>query len=226
MIECRFKERCKKYKDSGCPENFCLKLFKIDSLCDNALLTQPQRQHINLKLDADGSDREAFIELKNIESNIEDFVNKGKNLYIYSSICGNGKSSWSLRLLNSYIQHTWATSSTDDCKGLFINVPKFLISLKDNISQKSPYIEHIKANVLKADLVIWDDIATKGFTQFEMENVLNIINNRIEEGKSNIYTSNMIGEELQNAIGNRLYSRIVNFSQVITFVGQDKRGLQ
>ena len=214
MNECRLKDKCKKYKTEGCPE-FCIKLFKIDKLCDSALLSKSQRRHINLRLDEDGSDREAFTLLKKIEDNVEDFIEDGHNLYIYSKVCGNGKSSWALRLLNTYFGKIWSTAGSNECRGLFINVPKFLISLKDNISQKSEYIQHIKENVLDADIVVWDDIATKGFTQFEMENVLNIINNRIDSNKSNIYTSNLIGED----------SRIVNMSTVVTFVGQDKRGL-
>lgn len=224
MEDCRLKSKCKKYKNEGCPE-FCIKLFKIDKLCNNALMSNVQRQHINLRLDEDGSDRDAFIYLKKIEDNIEEFIKEGNNLYIYSSNCGNGKTSWALRLLNSYFSKIWATASSIDCRGLFINVPKFLISLKDNITQKSDYIQHIKEHVLTADVVVWDDIAAKGFTQFEMENVLNIINNRIDAGKSNIYTSNLIGEDLRDAVGERLYSRIINMSTTLTFVGQDKRGL-
>lgn len=152
-------------------------------------------------------------------------TNNPSHLYITDNCIVTHNTSWALRLLNSYFSKIWATASSIDCRGLFINVPKFLISLKDNITQKSDYIQHIKEHVLTADVVVWDDIATKGFTQFEMENVLNIINNRIDAGKSNIYTSNLIGEDLRDAVGERLYSRIINMSTTLTFVGQDKRGL-
>ena len=63
-------------------------------------------------------------------------------------------------------------------------------------------------------------------TTFEMENLLNFIDNRLIYGKSNIYTSNLMGESLKEAVGNRLYSRIYNNSEVIQFVGKDKRGLK
>lgn len=232
MIEikdCIFKDNCKKYKEQKCPlnneeENICIKRFRIDELQNNSLLTEKQKQYIPLRLDADGSDREAFTRLKEIENNIETYIKEGHNLYIYSATTGNGKTQWCLRLMNSYFNRIWYKAS-DECKGLFINVSKFLSQLKDNISKKSDYISYIKENVLKADIVIWDDIATKGFTQFEMENVFNLINNRIDEGKSNFYTSNIIGPELKEAVGDRLYSRVVNASEVITFVGADKRGI-
>ena len=61
------------------------------------------------------------------------------------------------------------------CKFLFISVPKFFILLKDNITNKNDYIQHIRENITNCDLVIWDDIGTKVGTEFEIENMLNII---------------------------------------------------
>lgn len=231
LNNCNFTENCKKYREGNCPITnntlapFCLKLFKIDKLQEAALLTDKQKQHIDLWLDEDKSDLVAFQLLKNIENNIEQFVSEGNNLYIYSYQVGNGKTSWALRLLNTYIEKIWYRSELI-CKCLFINVPKFLLNLKDNISQKLEYITYIKENVTNADLVIWDDIGTKGFTEFEMENILNIINNRIDAGKTNIYTSNLAGDALREAIGDRLYSRVFNYSQLIRLVGADKRSLK
>ena len=112
-----------------------------------------------------------------------------------------------------------------ECKALFINVPKFLLSLKDNISNKNEYIEHIKNNVLEADLVVWDEVGTKGLTQFEHENLLSLINTRIDMGKSNIYTSNVDGDTLRSLLGDRLYSRIISYSDDIEFQGKDLRGV-
>lgn len=227
---CNFQPKCKKYGQGQCPYQdrtlppFCARLFKINTLQDNALLTQKQRDYIPLRIDADGSDREAFMRLKQIEQHIEDFVREGHNLYLFSRNTGCGKTSWSLRLLNSYFEKIWYRSDIT-CKGLFINVPRFLISLRDNISQKSEYIKYIKDNALNADVIIWDDIATKGFTTFEMENIYNIINTRLDDGRSNIYTSNLAGEDLREAMGDRLYSRVMYCSEVIEFVGADKRGI-
>ena len=100
-----------------------------------------------------------------------------------------------------------------------------MIALKNSISQQDDYITHIKENIQTADLVVWDDIAIKTATTYEMENLLSIIDYRLNTGKSNIYTSNLFGKELNESLGDRLYSRIVNLSEVIEFVGQDKRGL-
>ena len=73
---------------------------------------------------------------------------------------------------------------------------------------------------------MWDDIGTKTASDFELEYLLSMIDNRQRlERKVDIYTSNIIPTELQKYVGDRLASRILNTSQLIEFKGQDKRGL-
>ena len=52
-----------------------------------------------------------------------------------------------------------------------------------------------------ADLVVFDEIGFKATTQFESENLLNIINCRIDACKSNIYTTNATPEDLREKNG-------------------------
>ena len=101
-----------------------------------------------------------------------------------------------------------------------------LLELKNNISDRSEYAEYVKQNVQKADLVVWDEVGTKGLTQFEHENILNFVNARLDENKANIYTSNLTNDELRNALGDRLYSRIVLNSDEVELLGADKRALR
>ena len=112
------------------------------------------------------------------------------------------------------------------CRALFINVPFFLQALKDNISIKSEYISHIKENASQCDLIIWDDISNKIGTDFEINSLLSIIDSRLMQGKSNIYTSNVSPADLKNYLDIRLGSRIATASNCIQLVGGDKRGLQ
>lgn len=203
-----------------------MKYFKINTLYDLSLIPLNKRTHVNLRIDDDGKDEEAFIKLKEIENNIVDFINSGKSLFLYSSITGNGKTLWTLRMVETYFNKIWLKSELK-CKVLFISVPRFLLELKSNISEKSEYVEHINNNVLDCDLVIWDDIATKLGTEFELSHLLSIIDTRINNGKSNMFTSNLSGVELNKALGDRLYSRIQNYSDVvIELQGKDKRGIK
>lgn len=204
--------------------HFCPKLFKVDCLYNEALLTPKQKKHIELRLDSSEADKNAYITLSNMERGIEKFVNEGKNLFLYSANTGNGKTEWSLRLLRSYINRIWHKSDLG-CRALFVNVPRFLLAVKNNIANTDEYAIHIMSNILTADLVVFDEVATKSLTTFEHEHILSYINARIDMGKSNIYTSNLIGEELRKRVGDRLYSRIVTASQTLEFVESDKRAM-
>ena len=197
----------------------------MDSLYSAALMTDSQKQHITLKVDQDGTDLEQFKQLAGIEQNICKFIEEGKNLYLHSANCGNGKSSWAIRLTEAYFNKIWARTEPR-CRVLFISVPRFLLALKDSITNKSAYIDYIKENVLEADLVIWDDIAAKMGSEFELTHLLNIIDNRLALGKSNIYTSNLNRQQLYTALGERLTSRIANMSIDIELFGSDKRNLK
>ena len=220
---CEYCGNCVLFKNGTCeyPE-FCLRKFKIDKFLDLGLISPAQREDKTLVLDSNNCDLEAYTYLNNLRKNILDFVFNGDNLYIYSQQTGNGKTEWSLKLLKSYILKIWHKSSIT-CKVLFISVPRYLLSIKDAISNNNEYAQHIKENVLSADIVVWDDIATKGMTEFETENVLSIVDARINMGKSNIFTSNITPQELQIYVGDRLGSRILGTSKLIKFVGQDKR---
>ena len=206
---------------------FCMRKYKLDYLYNEALISDFQRKRIALSVDEspETSDLDAFLYLQSIEQNILDFVNEGNNLYLYSVRCGNGKTSWALKLVQAYLNKIWVKSGLE-CRALFINVPRYLLALKDNISQKSDYVQHIKDNVLKADIVIWDEVGSKGLTSFEHENILNVINARIDLNKTNIYTSNLTLRELNDAVGPRLFSRITGLSHCIELKGLDKRGLK
>lgn len=226
--KCYIKDRCWKYNNMSmeCQKSptYCPKLFKIDYLYNEALLSDRQRTHTPLRIDDDGTDREQFRQLKFIEDNIEEFVSSGHHLYLHSQGCGNGKTEWSIRLMQAYVGRIWHKSDLT-CKVLFVHVPRYLVELKNSFSEKSDYVDHIKSCILKADLVVFDEIATKAGTQFELEILLSLINTRIDMGKSNVYTSNVSGQDLKEKIGDRLYSRIVNMSTNVELFGKDKRSL-
>lgn len=218
--DCWMKSQCNKV---DC-DNFCMRLYRLDQLYDNALIPISKRYPITLGLDKNRIDENTFNCLLDFMNKIELHVNNGDNLYLWSIITGNGKTSWAIKIAQQYLMNTWYKNNKE-CSVLFISVPRYLLSIKDNISEKSDYIKHIKDNVLDADLVIWDDIATKTTTSFEHENLLSIIDTRVVSSKSNIYTSNLSPQELHQYMGDRLYSRIYRDSTAYEFKGNDKRGI-
>ena len=226
---CWMKSECFRYRyieNCECKNNsiYCPKLFKLGQLFEQALIPIPLRKTVNLRLDKSGIDLESYEKLKKIENSIDSFIKKGNNLYIHSNICGNSKTAWALRLVQTYFSNIWHKSNLI-CKVLYINVPRYLLAIKDSINNENGYADHIKDNLYIADLIIWDDIATKNITPFEAENLLSILDTRFNMNKSNVFTSNLSEKELYECLGSRLASRIIGYSENIEFKGSDKRGL-
>ena len=222
MSECPYKQKC---NGKDCLSDFCLRRFKLDYLFDNALIPDSQRKFFSLVIDADGTDFKEFTKLAEIEKTADEFVAQGKNLYIHSTTCGNGKSSWAIRILKSYLFKTWAQGELT-CRALFVSVPRFLLALKDSISNKNEYADHIQKYILDADIVVWDVIAAKVGSEFEINHLLSLIETRINSSKSNIFTSNLGNSDMIDALGERIASRICNMSINIELFGKDKRQIR
>lgn len=202
---------------------FCMRRFKLNYLYNEALIPEKLRAHVGLR--ADPVDTDSFIKLRELSSDIWSFVKGGQNLYIFSRKTGNGKTSWALRFTQNWLNLIVDTANLE-CKALFISVPRLLLALKHDISspETDAELQQIRENILKADLVVWDDIGSKNGTTFEIENLFSFIDARLSLGKANIFTSNLDKSELEEALGNRLVSRIYGSSTVIELQGKDRRG--
>lgn len=222
--KCYFEEHsCPKLANGECKKEegvYCVRLHKIDALYDLALIPESHRKPFAMRPQENNSD--AIKKLRNFRTDIVEHVKRGDNLYLYSEECGTGKTEWAYKLLKSYIGAIWA-SSPIICRGLFIEVPRYFLALKENITTPNEYVKYIKDNVLAADLVVFDEIGSKGLTEFEREQLLSVINTRISNQKSNIYTSNLSKDALSAAVEDRLFSRIINLAYPIEFKNTDLR---
>lgn len=183
----------------------------------------PKRYLGEISLTPEKIDLQAFRELSSIEHSVKEFVHDGNNLFIFSSNVGNGKTSWAIKIGKAYINY--ASDYAITCPVLFINVAAFLAKKKAAISDPSlkDELSIIEKNILSARLVIWDDIAVKGLSDYDKEQLYVWIETRTSENKSNIYTSNIIPDDLENILGARLFDRILNYSTKIEFKGQSRR---
>ena len=95
------------------------------------------------------------------------------------------------------------------------------MQLKDfNNPLPKSYLENLK----NVDLVIWDDIAVSGMSQYDFTQLYTIIDKRILAEKSNIFTSNQpTVEGFAKMMGNRLASRIYYTSEIVELKGKDMR---
>ena len=215
--DCWYKNVCTNTCRQGCVRFNCMK-----DLCEKANL--PESMWANKNLLCGPQDLAAFNKLTAIKSNISDFVNSGNNLYIYSHTCGNGKTSWSIKLLIAYFNSIWHKSGLK-CHGLFVHVPTLLYTCKKSISQHVEGFDELCNLLDSVEIVVWDDLPCSTFTGYEHQIILQYIDNRINAGLSNIFTGNCNQEECVPLIGDRLTSRVFGCSEIIEFVEPDKRGL-
>lgn len=199
----------------------CITYLQMKWQMDNSGLPETQQKIITLFIsDNNRCDKEAYRRLASIRKNIVEFVDEGNNLYICSHNAGNGKTSWSIKMLQTYLHHT-AQGSYEVLKGMYVSTIELLLKLKDF---NNPLPKKYRDNIESVDLVVWDDIALTGISQYDFAQLYSIINNRIFAGKSNIFTSNVVGySELERILGSRLASRVYNTSEIIELKGTDMR---
>lgn len=211
LKDCIYKDRC----TNKCSPS-CIRYIQMSRLLE--LSNLPTKYQKPIKIISVDEDRPSYLKLANIKENIVNFVKDGKNLYICSSTCGNAKTSWAVKLMLNYFDRMWP-NSYDVTRGLYVHVPTLLLDIK-NFGNVPEYVSRLK----EADLVVWDDIAFSKLTEYEHEQLLQIIDNRMANGLSNIYTSNITDiDEFTSYVGNRLSSRIYNSSEVIEFKAGDWR---
>ena len=105
---------------------------------------------------------------------------------------------------------------------MFVSVPDLLLRLKDF---DNPLSKEYKDNLRETDLLILDDIAVTGLSQYDYLQLFTLIDNRVLAGKSIIFTSNNVSvKDLEASIGERLASRVWRTSQIIELKGGDMRG--
>ncbi len=222
VTKCWYIDVCNKFQTEECNAS-CIRYMEMDYLMQNSGI--PKNRQYSVSLIPSKNDVQAFLTLKDIKDNIVEFVQNGESVYIYSNNFGNGKTTWAIKLMQKYFDNVWAGNGFR-CRGIFIHVPTFLTKIKEGISKKDEDFELLKSRLLTVDLVIWDDIAATKLGDFDHANLLTYIDQRKLQQLSNIYTGNLSQEQLQDALGNRLASRVWNDSIPVRFVGADRRGIK
>lgn len=222
-MNCWFSEVCSDSKNDqscnrGC-EIYSRMLTRLN--CSNI----PQACWKRIQVST-SKDIKSFTRLTEIKENIFEWVRGGNNLVIYSDICGNGKTSWALKLLLAYLSVNAETPGRD-CLGVFINIPELFDRERMMMNNRDEDFVSIRQNLLDCDLVVWDDIACGVLTEYQRMTLLNFISARELSRKSNIFTTNYQDEKdyLDKYIGERLSSRIWQLSEKVKFVGNSLRGV-
>lgn len=212
MEDCVYNEVC---TQTICNSD-CIRYKEMSFLLESSNIPKKRQKPVSL---IPGVDYDAFCELADIKLHIVNAVDSGFNLLIASNETGNGKTSWSIKLLLKYFDQIWAGNGFR-IRGYFQHVPTLFNTLKDF----SDSHDALKSVLKNADIVVWDDIAGAKLTDYDISQLIMLLDERILNEKANIYTCNVASQQqLEKAVGTRLASRIWNCSKKIILNGKDRR---
>ncbi len=162
-------------------------------------------------------DRKQRNEMINILENTKDYVNRllngtDKNLIFFGD---NG-------LGKTYMLSALANSLTDMGKiVVYQSAPVLLEKIKR--SSFTNEIDEINELIENCDLLIIDDLGKDYITEYTKSTLFNIINIRYNSNKPIAISTNLDLNELEEAYGNAIQSRLVEKSMVLVFEGINMR---
>lgn len=148
-------------------------------------------------------------------SNLPSFRPSG--IYLWGPV-GVGKTHKAVQMMYSH-------AITSPEKMLFVSVPNLLSEIrnsfgKDYVGESSHELVKKYSNV---HLLTLDDLGAEKTTDWVLQTLYTIINNRYNDVLPTIITSNYSLRELSNKIGDRITSRISEMCEVMKVNGRDRR---
>ena len=169
------------------------------------------------------------IALKRAVDYLESFPDVERGL-LFVGTCGVGKTHLSVAIMKQIVQTRMVTAR-------FIDEVELLSQLKYSYGQDSPATEEqVLSPLTSVELLVWDDLGTGRPTDWVKDIIRMIINYRYTHKKQTIITSNWplrrssvragvakTEQTLEERIGRRLLSRIMEMCEVVAIEGPDAR---
>lgn len=133
---------------------------------------------------------------------------------LFLGACGVGKTHLAAAIANRQI---------GKMPVLFISCPDFLFELRESISSGKKKHSHLFDLARRVQLLILDDIGAEKSSEWVQETLFVLINYRYECMLPTIFTTNCSLEELEEKVGKRIISRIVEMCRCIRMGGEDWR---
>lgn len=161
-------------------------------------------------------------------------LNKNVGLYLYGGT-GNGKTTTAIAILNEYTiarskLHLKGELKITENPALFVKLSSFqntynaqFRGTQDMQVEASGSYYRFKERMKSVELLVIDDIAMRDSTEAFRQELYEIIDHRVTEDLTTIYTSNVTLNDLVEFLGERISSRIEGQAYPIKFEGKDQR---
>ena len=195
------------------------RMRKIERLFDQSRLGKRFRDRTFEAFEIREYNRKAFEIALDYAQNFGRYKEKGEGLFITGGY-GVGKTHLAAAITNYLIQNKMATV-------VFGNVTTLLGRLRSAYSDDSEYEEtQILKELYDVDLLVIDDLGKEKPTEWVEEKLYTVINERYENYRPIVVTSNLELEEIEQRLencGGAIVSRIIEMCRGIKIVGPDFR---
>jgi DNA replication protein DnaC len=152
---------------------------------------------------------------KNYADRFEEMLEKNQGLLLYGNV-GTGKSYLSACIANSIMERLHSVCATSMVK---------IMDMARNFKEKDA-LQNLEVKMMKADLLILDDLGTESDSSFASEIVYRVIDGRYRTKKPMVITTNLSLVAMQNCMDidkARVYDRILEVCYPILFDGKSFR---
>jgi len=149
----------------------------------------------------------------------------GKGYYIWGGV-GTGKTYFICALVRSYLLKLQEKRRLHLTLRLpkIAGVPEILMSIKDSYKDGSTISEQeIIRRCSDYPCLILDDLGVEKPSEWVMQTLYAIIDNRYKDDKQTLFTSNLSLDRIQERIGDRIPSRIAEMCDIVQIKGSDRR---
>lgn len=132
----------------------------------------------------------------------------GDNLVIASDD-SNGKTSWAIKIMQNYFKQI-AGSAGLEPRGLYVDCAVFTRKYKEamELASSKKEVTPLQIHIPKVDLVIWDNLYSRAYTEFDINLLSSYIDERLNNGKANIFTISSV-RKINSAFYDKIYKRSV-----------------
>lgn len=155
---------------------------------------------------------------KSYADRFEQMLEKNQGLLLYGNV-GTGKSYLSACIANSIMERLHSVCATSMVK---------IMDLARDFNAKEE-LANLEAKMMKADLLILDDLGTESESSYAKEIVYRVIDGRYRIKKPMVITTNLTLEAMQNCLDmdkKRVYDRILEVCYPMQFNGKSFRQLE